>query len=172
MKKVIIVHAWESAPDQHWYQEEKTLLEDLGYHVDLPAFPGGLWPKLDEWLPIIEALAPDEETILIGHSLGTPAILRYLERSGQKVAQVISLAGFAKDLGFDETRNFVGEPFDWQKITSLAGNFVVIAQKNDPYVPVDVAKEVADNTGGEWVLVEGNNHFDKMDLDLINSRLK
>ena len=171
MKRVIIVHAWDSSPDQHWYKEEKKKLEAMGYAVEVPALPGGNWPKLPEWLDITENLQPDEETFLIGHSLGPAAIFRYLEKSGQKVAGVISVAGFVSDLGIVETKNFVETPFDWQKINTLTGPVVVIAQANDPYISVPVAKEVADKTGGKWTLVEGNNHFDTMDLELINKHL-
>jgi uncharacterized protein len=171
VKRAIIVHAWESSPDQHWYQEEKELLEEMGYSVSVPVLPGGLWPKLPEWLDIIEEFKPDEDTILIGHSLGVPAIFRYLERSGQKVSEVISVAGFASDLGMDETRNFIDRVFDWDKIRKLAGKVVVIAQKDDPYIPIVVSEEVAIKTEGKLHLVEGNNHFDKMDLKLINDNL-
>ncbi len=172
MKNAIIVHAWDSAPEQHWYLEEKKLLEDLGYRVSVPKLPGGNWPKLDEWLPLIEGLESDRETIFIGHSLGTPAILRYLEKSRQKVDKVISIAGFAEDLGFDETRNFIERPFDWAEIKLLADKFIIIAQKNDPYVPVDAAYNVALHSGGDWILLDGDNHFDKMDLNLINKCLE
>lgn len=172
MKRAIIVHAWDSAPEQHWYLDEKRLLEDMGYAVEIPVLPGGNWPRLPEWLEIIEDLKPDVETVLIGHSLGTPAIFRYLEESGQKVAGVISVAGFVRDLGIEETKHFVEKPFDWQKIVTLAGPVVVIAQTNDPYISISVAQEVSEKTGGKWVLVDGNNHFDTMDLDLINKELE
>ena len=171
MKRAIIIHAWDSAPDQHWYLEEKKLLVEMGYKVDLPTMPGGRWPKLDEWLKVIEGLKPDENTIMIGHSLGVAAIFRYLEKSGQKVGKVFSIAGFARDLGIEETRNFVDKPFDWEKIRRLASEFIVINEKDDPYVKVEIGKEIADATGGEFILVEGNIHFDKMDLDLMNLRL-
>jgi predicted alpha/beta hydrolase family esterase len=171
MKKVIIIHAWDSGPDQHWYKEEKELLEKQGVEVFLPEMLGGLWPKLSEWLGVIQDLQPNEETILIGHSLGVPAILRYLESSNQKIDKAILVAPFARDLGMEETRNFVEAPFDWEKIQQLANKFVVIAQSEDPYIKPEIAKEVADGTGGEWILVEGNNHFDKMDLGLINKEI-
>jgi len=171
MKRVIIIHAWDSSPEQHWYREEEAILQKLGFEVSVPVLPGGNWPKLDEWLSVIESLKPDKNTILIGHSLGVPAIFRYLDESGQKVDKVISVAGFVRDLGIEETRNFVDKLFDWGKIRSLIGKTVVIAQKEDPYISVEVAVEVADKTGGTWILVDGNNHFDTMDLDLINARL-
>jgi len=171
VKKVIIIHAWGSSPVEHWYRQEEKLLKDLGYNVQVPKLPGGNWPKLDEWLPIIENMKPDENTIMIGHSLGIPAIFRYIEKSHQKVDKVISVAGFVRDLGFDETRNFVDKPFNWDKINSLVGNTVVIAQKNDPYVSIEASEEVAAKTSGKLMLVAGNNHFDTMDLDLINKEL-
>jgi len=171
MRKVIIIHGWESNPSEHWYLEEKRILEGRGYEVLVPEMPDSAHPQKDEWVKTIGNLCPDENTILVGHSLGTPAILRYLEQSGQKVDKVISIAGFAQDLGYAETSNFVEEPFDWDKIKILANKFVIIAQKEDPYVSVEIAKEVADKTNGEWVLVDGDNHFDKMDLDLMNGRL-
>lgn len=171
MKRAIIIHAWESAPEEHWYLEEKKLLEEKGYVVDLPKMPGGLWPKRDEWLKVIEELKPNEETIMIGHSLGVPAILRYLEQSDNKVGKLFLIAAFAVDLGIEETRNFFGDLFDWDKIKGNIGQVYVINEKNDPYVPLERGNEVADALDGELIVVDGNIHFDKMDLDIINSRL-
>jgi len=76
MKRAIIIHAWESTPEEHWYLEEKKLLEEKGYTVEIPKMPGERWPKLDEWLKVIEALKPDEDTVMIGHSLGPAATFR------------------------------------------------------------------------------------------------
>lgn len=170
-KGVVIVHAWDSAPDQHWYQEEKAILENLGYEVQVPVLPGGNWPILDEWLDILNKIDIDEKTILIGHSLGPAAIFRYIELSKQKVDKVICVAGFVRDLGIPETKNFVDKPFDWESIKKLTNTVVSIAQENDPYVAVDISKEISDKADGEFILVAGNNHFDTMDLDIINSRL-
>lgn len=171
MKRVLIVHTWDSYPKDHWYEEEKNILEDKGYEVFVPTLPGGRWPKLAEWLKIIESLKPDENTILIGHSLGPAAIFRYLEKNDQKVGTIISIAGFVRSLGLKETDNFVEAPFDWDIIRRNTNKIISIAQQNDPYVPIEESKEIANRTGGEFILVEGANHFDKMDLNLINNNL-
>lgn len=171
MKRAITIHAWESAPEEHWYLQEKKLLEEKGYVVEIPRMPGGRWPKLDEWLKVIEDLKPDEDTVMIGHSLGPAAIFRYMVKSGQKVDKVFSIAGFAKDLDIEETRNFLIEPFDWEKIKGLANEFIIINEKDDPYVSLERGKDIADALDTEFTAVEGNIHFDKMDLNLINSRL-
>jgi predicted alpha/beta hydrolase family esterase len=171
MKRAIIIHAWDSSPDAHWYREEEKALKKLGHEVFVPEMPGGNWPKLPEWLSVIEDLRPDEDTVLIGHSLGAPAILRYLQTAPVKVGKVFLVAAFAKDLGIKETRNFMEAPFDFKKIKAYADAFIVINEANDPYVPIKRGKEIAEAVGGEFIEVAGNIHFDKMDLDLINSRL-
>jgi len=172
MKKALIIHAWGSGPDEHWYREEEQLLKEMGFEVAVPEMPGGTWPKKEEWLKIIKSFRPDKNTILIGHSLGVPAILRYLEIALENVAKVFLIAGFAKDLGFEKTRNFVEGPFNWNVIKKNTKEIYVINETKDPYVPLELGKKIAKNTGGEFIEVEGNIHFDKMDLNLINSRLK
>jgi len=146
-------------------------LEKKGYTVELPNMPGGLWPKQDEWLKVIEELKPDEETVMIGHSLGVPATLSYLEQSDNKVSKLFLIAAFAVDLGIEETSNFFQKSFDWDKIKENIGQVYVINEKNDPYVPLERGKEVAEALDGELIVVDGNIHFDKMDLNLINTRL-
>lgn len=171
MKRVIIIHGWESAPDEHWYQEEKIKLEGMGYEVAVPAMPNSAHPVKDEWVEAITDFNPNEESVLIGHSLGAPAILRYLEKTDKKVGKVFLIAGFAKDLGFNETQNFVIDPFDWETIKKNADEFIVLNQVKDPWVPFAIGEEMAINLDVEIVRVVGNNHFDTMDLDLINRKL-
>lgn len=171
MKKAIILHGWESNPTEHWYQGEKTILESKGYAVFVPALPNTNYPQLNEWLSVVENLDPDSETILIGHSLGVPTILRYLEKADKKIDKAILIAGFAQDLGYVETKNFVDRPFLWKKIKSMATEFVIINQKEDVWVPIEMGREIADKLNVALIEVDGTNHFDTMDLDLINRHL-
>lgn len=176
MKRALIIHGWESSPEEHWYREEERLLKEKGFEVSLPEMPGGSFVKLEEWLEVIERFGPDEESVLIGHSLGAPAILRYLKAAEQKVGIVILIAGFASSLHLDYPNaeypdKFLEGGFDWKKLKENAKKFVVINQKDDPWVPKEKGQEIADALGVDLVLVEGNNHFDQMDLDLINKHL-
>jgi len=176
MKKALIIHGWESHSKDHWFQEEKKILESMGYKVEVPDMPNTFHPKKDEWVKVVKDFKPDEKSVLIGHSLGVPTILRFLEVSDQKVGKCILIGGFASTLEYPwpnvkYPNSFVEESFDWKRIRANAGELIIINQKNDPYVPVKAGKEVADKTGGQFVLVEGNNHFDTMDLNLINKNL-
>jgi len=176
MKKVLIIHGWQSGSQEHWYQEEKKILENLCYKVTVPDMPNANYPNLNEWIQIIEDFCPDKDSILIGHSLGAPTILRYLESTKKKVEKIILIAGFASTLNLDYPDSeypdsFVKDSFNWGKIKENSTKIIVINQKKDDWVPFKKGIEIAKNTQGELVEVEGTDHFDKMDLDLINSRL-
>lgn len=135
----MIVHCWGGKPDYAWYPWAKRELEARGYDVSLPAMPETEMPKLDLWLPELTKIIgdPDEELVLIGHSIGCAAIFRYLEslQNNQKVGKVILVAGFTDDLGFSELKNFFVDPLNKEKIISSVKNQIVAIQSDDdPYV--------------------------------------
>jgi uncharacterized protein len=137
MKKVVIVHCWDGDPGYCWYPYVKRELEMRGFAVKIPFLPD-LLPLLSRWLGKIKKAIgePDENTILIGHSLGCITLLRYLEElpENAKVGGVVLVAGFISDLGFRPLYNFFSEPLDFRKIRQRAGNIVLIASDNDPFV--------------------------------------
>jgi predicted alpha/beta hydrolase family esterase len=171
MKRAIIVHGWETNPKEHWYLKEKNILDNMGIQTYVPEMPNADFPIKEEWMKVIEDFDPDKETVLIGHSLGVPAILRYLESTDKKAGKIFLIAGFCKDLGYEATKNFVDSPFDWAKIKQNAERFYVLNQKEDPYVPLDKGQEIADCLTVELQVVEGDDHFDNMDLNLINKEI-
>jgi hypothetical protein len=176
MKKVLIIHGWESGSKEHWYQEEKSILEKRGYEVFVPDMPNTNFPVEKEWVKIVEDFSPNENDILIGHSLGAPTILRYLEKARGKVGKVFLIAGFASELKLDYPstqypQSFVKRDFNWQRIKDNVGRAFVINQKDDEWVPKEKGEEIVQNIDGRFILVDGNNHFDKMDLNLINNYL-
>lgn len=171
MKKVLIIHGWESNSKEHWFLEEKTRLEKLGYQVEVPDMPHSFFPKEREWLETIDNFRLDENWTLIGLSLGATLILRYLEKTRQKVGTCILIASPINNCGYKEVDDFFQKDFDWQKIKKLATEFIVINQKDDPYVIVEQGKMLAKNLGVNLILVEGNDHFDKIDFSLIENNL-
>src|SRR5208283_3982581 len=114
-------------------------------------------PKLGDWLSttrkIVPNFNPKDDWVLVGHSLGCPMILRLLETfdKNEKVACIILVAGFAKDLGIPEILNFVDKDFDWQKIKKKAGKIIIINSDNDPYIQLDEAKRMANLLGAELI---------------------
>jgi len=164
MKKAIIVHCWEGYPEYCWYPWVKKELENLGFQVEVPAFPDTENPKLSEWLAMLKKVAgaPDEDLYFIGHSIGCATIMRYLEtlEENQKVGGAVFVAGYNENIGFDELQNFFETPIDLEKIkTKAKKGFVAVHSDDDPYVDLKFADIFKEKLEAEVIIKLGAKHF-------------
>jgi len=163
MKRAIIVHCWEGVPEYCWYPWLKSELEEDGYDVMVPAMPETEEPKQILWVPHLAEIVgePDDELVLIGHSVGCITILRYLEGlpEGVRVGRVVLVAGFTDDLGFDELKNYFQSSIDWSAIRSHCSKFVAIHSDNDPFVPLGHADVFKEQLDAEVVVEHEKGHF-------------
>ncbi len=136
--------------------------------------PNSFNPRKEEWIRVVEEFSPDKSSILIGHSLGGSTILRYLEKAENKVAKCILIAVPIKKLGpdFKVIENFLEGDFNWEKIRKSSEKFIVFNQTDDPHVPLQHGKDLANYIAAKLVIVEGNDHFDKIDFELLEKYLK
>jgi predicted alpha/beta hydrolase family esterase len=163
MKRAIIVHCWGGSANYAWYPWAKAELEKLGYEVLVPDMPNTDLPKLAEWLPELQRLVgePDDELVLVGHSLGTVTIMRYLEtlQNGQ-IGKAILVAGFTDHLEFKELENFFETKLDFANIKPKSKNgFVVIQSDNDPYIPADHGTRLEKELGAKLIIKHDANHM-------------
>lgn len=167
--KVLILHGWGSNSTEHWFLEEKQRLEKLGLEVLVPDMPNTLLPVPAEWVKVIKEFNPDESSVLIGHSLGGTAVLRYLEGTDRQTALAILIATPIRELGegFEQINDFLKSDFNWKSIKHHCQKIVVMNQTQDESVPLQHGKDLAEYVAGELVIVEGNNHFDTIDFSLL-----
>jgi len=163
MKRAVIVHCWGGSSNYAWYPWAKAELEKRGYQVTVPDMPDPDPPKLATWLPYLRKIIvqPDDELVLIGHSIGTVAIMRYLEalEVGQ-VGKVILVAGFTDQLGFKELENFFETRLNFAKIKTKSKNgFVVIQSDNDPFVSEQYGERLKEELGAQLIIKHGANHM-------------
>jgi len=166
MTKVIIIHGKNTNPSEKWYPWLKQKLEEKNTRCIAPKLPNPEDPNINDWINEIIKTKPNNETILIGHSRGGVAILRWLEKlpKGEKVKQVILVATNA---GNSEKRNktennkgfFTREGYDFEKIKSHCDNFVVIHSKDDKWVPFSSGEENAKGLGAKFKIYENKGHF-------------
>lgn len=163
MKRAVIVHCWGGNSNYAWYQWAKAELEKQGYLVTVPDMPDPDPPKLATWLPHLQEVIgqPDDELLLIGHSIGTVTIMRYLEtlESGQ-VGKVILVAGFTDQLGFKELENFFDTRLDFGKIKPKSKNgFVAIQSDNDPFVSEQYGERLKDELDAKLIIKHNAGHM-------------
>ncbi|MGC9605693.1 MAG: alpha/beta fold hydrolase [Minisyncoccia bacterium] len=168
MKRAVIVHCWSGTPGYCWYPYARRELEGRGFEVEVPAMPDTDAPDLAKWLPKLrEAVGtPDEDTYLVGHSVGCITILRYLESlpAGQRVGGAVLVAGPADDIGYEEIESFFKTPVDFNKAkASVKNGFVAIHSDNDPYVGLKHGETLKKELGAELIVKHDANHFAGME---------
>jgi len=189
MKKVVLVHGYTSSPKNEKYQIISQKLDELGVEHSIPAFPGGEYPHSREWLEIIdrEVKNTDKPIVLVGHSLGTRAILLYLDKFEIKVDTVILVATFNNDVE-ENTRkrdgnyaDFFEYPLNIEKIKKLANKFIIVHSKDDDSIDYQQAVDISKELDVELITYEHASHFSGKDgaeknaeyfLKFIKSALK
>ena len=163
--KVIILHGWGGTPRGNWAGWLSDELSKGDFEVISPELPNADNPKQNGWITKIKESVDtfDEETILIGHSLGAIAILRLLETFGdhEKIKVAVLVCGFTNDLGIDEIKDFFKSDFDWEKIKSKAEKFVIMNSDNDPYMKIEEGKILHEKLGGELIIEHNAGHINE-----------
>ena len=180
MKTAFIIHGSYGNNQENWIPWLKLELEKLNYSVFAPNFPTPEDQNLENWLSIFEEYKRyiNEDSIMIGHSLGVAFILNILESLDCKVKACFFISGFISLLDnpeFDEiNETFIDKKFKFEKIKNNCKKFFIYHSDNDPYVSIDNAKILAKNLNEEIILVKNAGHFniksgyDKFELLLNN----
>ncbi len=162
---IIIIHGSFGSPEENWFPWLKAELEGLGVKVFVPAFPTPEGQSLAVWMKAFEEYRQylNEETILVGHSLGPAFILNVLEGLNKPVKACFFVAGFIGNLRnpeFDElNKSFADRVFDWKKIKENCKQFFVFYSDNDPYVPIQKAQILGQMLDTEPIIVKEAGHF-------------
>ena len=164
MKNAIIIHGTEGHPQENWFPWLKGELEKQGYKVSVPQFPSPpvVPAKVAEWFEVLKDYPIDEDTILIGHSLGGIFTLRILETLKQPVKAAFMVGapiGVRPILNYDRDVAFSGFDFDWDTIKNNAGRFAVYQSDDDPYVGLANGEELAKHLGIELSFIPNSGHF-------------
>jgi predicted alpha/beta hydrolase family esterase len=167
MKTAVICYGHYGHPGENWFPWLKGKLEELGFNVVVPNFPTPENMSLQTWLKVFEEFKPllDEESLLIGHSVGSTFLLTVLEQLQKPVKAVFLVSGLLRSVRSEEFNPFLvsfwDKQFDWQKIKVNAPHFFVFHADNDPYIPLEQAEELAEKLDTELILVKGAGHFNE-----------
>lgn len=163
--KAFIIHGTGATSQSNWFPWLKAKLEKMNITVFAPDFPLDEQQNLSNWLKIFEKYwdVMDENTLLIGHSLGPAFILNILERAKTEVMASFLVAPFIGNLNlpeFDSVNNtFVNKDFNWDKIIKNCHIFYVYASDNDPYVPLDKSRFIANKTNATLRIIKDGGHI-------------
>ena len=163
---VFIFHGTEGYPEENWFPWMKEKLEAKGCKVIVPQFPSPpiIPAKISEWFEVLKNYEQDinENTIIIGHSLGGVFTLRILEKLKHPVKAVFLIAtpiGVKPITYYDRDNSFSGFDFDWVSIKNNSKHFDVFHSDNDPFVSLGNGEQLAKELGVELNFIPNAGHF-------------
>jgi predicted alpha/beta hydrolase family esterase len=139
-----------------WLERELTT---LGLEVINRTFPDNVKARAGFWLPFLEELGAGESTILIGHSSGAVAAMRYAET--HKLAGSVLVSVCHTDLGdSDEAASgYYAAPWQWQRIRENQPWIAIYNSTDDPCIPIDEARFVASQLKCSYFEFDDRGHF-------------
>jgi predicted alpha/beta hydrolase family esterase len=144
----------------HWYAWLRNELVDRGFNVIAENMPDPDIARKSIWLPHIKnEFKADQNTILIGHSSGGVAALRYLEEN--KLLGAIVLGVNHTDLGYEEEKQsgYYDSPWQWEKIKTNAQWIVQLCSQDDPYIPIEEPRFIHQMLASEYHEYTDRGHF-------------
>jgi len=102
----------------------------------------------------------NEETLIVGHSSGAILALIIAQNNAEKVGAIVDVSVFHDNsLDWEPNSRLFDAEFDWNSIKNGVNKLIFVHSDNDPYVPLNQAQYVADNTGADLIVIPGEGHF-------------
>jgi len=160
MKKAIILQGWYQKTSSNWYPWLKKTLEEKGYEAylpDLPTMHTDL-PDMAQQLQFIEENMPlDEDTIIIGHSIGCLLAMRLAEK--HKLEKLFLIAGWDFNDLFENHKLFWPNAINHQKVIENTQKIYCISSDNDPYITAFTVEQMSKRLNGKFILIKNACHF-------------
>lgn len=148
-----------ATPAAGWFPFVQAELEKAGLTVVNRQFPDAELARASYWLPFLESLGADEQTVLVGHSSGAIAAMRLAET--HKIFGSVLVGAYHSDLGLEAERQsgYFDTPWNWPAIKNNEQWIVVFASVDDPYIPIEEPRYLAKQLGAAYHEFTDEGHF-------------
>jgi predicted alpha/beta hydrolase family esterase len=104
-------------------------------------------------------MGASENTILIGHSSGAVAAMRYAENN--RVLGSVLVSGYYTDLNTASERasGYFDQPWDWKKIRSHQSWIIQFSSVDDPLIPIEEPRALHRFLNTEYYEFTDQGHF-------------
>jgi hypothetical protein len=161
LPKIILIHGNEGATkDEHWFPWVQNALEKEGFVVICETMPDNIYAHQNVWFPFMKnELGVDANTIIVGHSSGAVAAMRYAENN--KLYGSILIGACYTDLGEESeaVSGYYDRPWLWNKIKENQKWIVQFASTDDPYIPIAEARHIHEKLDTEYIEATNMGHY-------------
>ena len=160
LPKIIMIHGNGGGTNQGcWFPWVSSELTSLGFSVICPTMPDNIEAKSSIWLPYISKLGANEQTILIGHSSGAVAAMRFAE--SHPILGSILISGCYTDLGEESERvsGYYDHPWLWDEIIKNQKWIVQLSSQDDLFIPIHEPRFIHEHLNSEYHEFVDREHF-------------
>ena len=159
MKNAYLIHGTSTRDDDWipWLEEEAKPVITL----DRIWLPNPFNPQQAEWDQAVDdQIHPQDNLILVAHSLGCITALRYIEHHHVKDARLLLVGAFDKELpAYPELDEFMKDRPHYEHILPKLAKATVITAKDDPIAPYQNSIVVANKIRAKLIVKEKGGHF-------------
>lgn len=162
--RVILVHGFNSSPEENFHPWLAKELRDKGFEVVTPKL--NLSSKEELNLPeLMESMQEQvgllkNEDILLGHSLGAFIILQYLEAVEMvETPRAVIMVGAPWKVSNPALRRLFLVDLDAEVLMWKSREYVVVHAKDDELVPIEHGRKLAEAFKARMVEPEQGGHF-------------
>lgn len=144
----------------NWFPSVQKELEGKGVEVVAATFPDPELARASYWLPFIKnELKADENSILVGHSLGAIAAMRYAEDN--KILGSVLVGAYHTHLNMEteQKSGYFDSPWQWDKIKQNQEWTILFASQDDPWIPIEEARHLHKHLNCEYHEFTDQGHF-------------
>lgn len=166
-RNAIIVHGSGGYPERNWFPWLKQELELRDISTIVPQFPTPDGQSLESWIKVFDKYIKsiNSNLLLFGHSTGVALLLNVLAQSNQAALATFLVAGFVGEIGnstYDPlNRTFFEKPINFDLVRKNSGHLFLYCGDNDPYVPLDKSKELAQLLNSKLTIIPCGGHLNQ-----------
>jgi predicted alpha/beta hydrolase family esterase len=165
MTKIIMIHGnGGGTAHEGWFPSVQHELEAAGLEVIARTFPDNVKARATYWLPYIEELGAGPDTILVGHSSGAVAAMRYAEH--HPILGSVLVGACYTDLGevSERVSGYYDTPWDWEAIRQNQRWILQYASPSDPYIPIAEARFIQKHLSAKYFELPKRGHFENKEF--------
>ncbi len=145
--RIVLVHGNMTPGEPSWFAKTKIDLEGLeNVQVEAQLMPDNLLAREDVWIKKLEKIC-DENTVIVGHSSGAIAAMRYAEQ--HKIAGLVLISAYETSLEdnklpqplrlivnqLEKLSGYFNRPWDYAAIRRNTKHIIQIGPKDDEIIP-------------------------------------
>ena len=160
MKKIILIPGnGGGSPQDNWFPYLSKQFAEMGILVIAREFPDNDLAREKYWIPYLKELGADSNSILIGHSSGAIAAMRFAEKNN--ILGSVLVGAYHTDLGIEKEKlsGYFDRPWDFDAIKKNQQWISVFASKDDPWIPISEPRFLAEQLDAYYFEYDDQGHF-------------